>query len=322
MGSVSKLTYEIALKIKEREKNFLKVSPELSSSASVRFRNKTKNSRISGVTSEYTVVRNSSVEMGRFIRKRDIFGKKRVAVIGKIIHQELFPTIDPIKKNITIKSSKFKVIGVMKEKGYLMNMNLDNQVFIPLTTAQNLFGTKKISAIYIQAPSSAEVKTAMLKTEKILKKSLDEDDFVLNTQAELLSTFESIMSILTIMLGAIAGISLVVGGIGIMNIMLVSVTERTREIGLRKAIGASERDITFQFLLEAVTLSIIGGVLGITIGFFGSFALHKFTILVPIVTFWSILVAFSFSALVGIFFGVYPAIKAGKLDPIVALRYE
>lgn len=322
LGGTSKLTYEHSLKIERKNNLNLKVGPMIMSKATVKYKKKSMDTSIAGVVPQYCIIRNYKITEGKFIDDFHLRSSKKVCTIGETVRQELFGKISPANKDIIIKGQKFKIIGVMDKKGYLGAMNLDDQIFIPLTTAQKLFGINNLSLIDVQVPSSEIIEQAQEEVKKILKKDLQEDDFSLLTQAEILETFSSIMAIFTIMLGSIAGISLLVGGIGIMNIMLVTVVERTKEIGLRKAIGAQDEDILFQFLLEAITLSIAGGIIGIILGIIGAHLLKTFTTLTPVITWWSVLLAFFFSLLVGVFFGVYPAHKASKLDPIVALRYE
>lgn len=320
-GGVNKLKFEYSEIIKKKLPE-VGVSPLLANNAMVKYKNNSSLTQITGITPKFQEVRNHYVESGRFINNRQIETKKRVCVLGKTVVKNLFQGANPIGKFIKIKGVKFLVIGVMRAKGYLMQIDFDDQIFVPLTTAQNLFGNDNISMIYIQTPSSQKVETISKEVRRILLKHLEEDDFVIHSQEELLSAFQSILSILTIMLGSIAGISLLVGGIGIMNIMLVSVTERIKEIGLRKAIGATEEDILMQFLLESITLSIIGGTVGIMLGSLGSVALSNYSDLHPKITIWAIILAFGVSTLVGVFFGVYPASKAANQDAIVALRYE
>lgn len=322
LGGVNKLTYEHALKLEKKTNLGLKIAPLLMNKSPVKYRKETTDTNIIGTTPEYKIVRNHKVVKGQFINNFHLSSAKKICTIGETVKNELFGNSSPVGKDITIKGVKFKIIGIMGKKGYLGAMDLDNQIFIPLTTAQNLFGVNNISVIDVQALSSDKISEAEEEVKKILGKELEKDDFSLLTQAEIISTFASIMGTLTIMLGAIAGISLFVGGIGIMNIMLVSVVERTKEIGLRKAIGAKDEDILFQFLLEAITLSISGGGIGIILGIIGAYLLKTFTTLTPVITLWSVFLAFFFSLVVGIFFGVYPAYRAAKLDPIVALRYE
>lgn len=321
MGMTNKLELEHAKDIKNGAEHIKEAVPILSGVTSVKYANLSRTADLAGTTPEYPEARNFSVEKGRFFSETDVEGLKRVCAIGATVQEDFFSSRNPIGEKITISGQKFTVIGVMGEKGAgSMGIDMDNQIFVPITVAQRILGTKKVSLILVQAKSQEDMDVALKETERVLLRKLDENDFTVLAQEELLSTFQSMMGTLTLMLGGIAGISLLVGGIGIMNIMLVSVTERTREIGIRKAIGARTFDILSQFVIEAVTLSVMGGTLGIILGVIGSQVLGRF--LPSMVTFWSIALAFLFSFAVGIFFGVYPAFKASKLDPIEALRYE
>ena len=215
---------------------------------------------------------------------------------------------------------KYTVIGVLGPRGAIFGIDLDNSIYIPIQQAQRQFGIDRLNTIYISASSAEAVKDIQTKATAYLQKRLSEDEFTVQTQEQTLSTISQITGVLSLALGGIAAISLIVGGIGIMNIMLVSVTERTREIGLRKAVGARSSDIRNQFLIEAITLSGLGGIIGIILGVVISFIIGRFfTTTVP---WWSIILSFGFSTMVGIIFGVAPAIRASRLDPIEALRHE
>jgi len=231
-GGVNKLKFEYS-EILQKKLPTVGVSPLLANNALVKYKDNSSVIQVTGVTPEFQQVRKHYLEAGRFINERHLETRKRVCVLGKTVVKNLFQGTNPLGKFIKIKGVKFLIIGVMQRKGFLMQIDFDDQVFIPLTTAQNLFGNDNISMIYIQTPSSQKVEIISKEVKRILLKHLEADDFVIHSQEELLSAFQSILSILTIMLGSIAGISLLVGGIGIMNIMLVSVTERTKEIGLR-----------------------------------------------------------------------------------------
>jgi putative ABC transport system permease protein len=316
-----------------------KVAPELMSSASVRSGKTDLMLSVSGVTPSYETVRNFPVATGSFISDTDLNGRARVAVLGSQVAERLFgANAYPIGATIQVNDVPFKVIGVLESKGGTGGMggNQDEVVLVPLSTAhQRLFpnyhsrrGEPQLSVIYVQVTSEDRMEAATNEINALLRtrhniRYQDEDDFTVINQKDLLSIFGQITGVLTLFLGAIAGISLLVGGIGIMNIMLVSVTERTREIGLRKAVGAKRRDILLQFLIESVILALIGGILGILLGAAGAFGISRLqSDLTAVVTPQSVALATGFSAAVGLFFGIYPATRASRLNPIDALRYE
>ena len=274
-----------------------------------------------GVSANMTDITNIEIAEGRPLSEADIDLSRNVVVIGQTVVEDLFGSTDPVGEDLTIGEEKFKVIGVLSEiSAQSIGVDMDSYAMIPITASQRMFGTDSVQTIMVQANSAEEIEEAINLTEGYMLKRLDEDDFSVVDQSSLLDTINSILGVLTAALGGIAAISLVVGGVGIMNIMLVSVTERTREIGLRKAIGAKPNDILMQFLIEAITLSVVGGMIGIIIGWGGSLLLNNF--FPTSVTPWSVALAFGVSAAIGTIFGVTPAIRASKLDPIDALRYE
>lgn len=285
------------------------------------------NSTIIGVTDDYPIVRNVSVEEGSFIGENHLRNIGRVAVLGPTVAQDLFGDSDPIGKTIRINKANFKVIGVLQAKGSGGFFNPDDTVFVPLTTMQKILaGGDFLSAISLSVESKElmtriqeEATFALAKKHKVDPQS---PDFSIVSQADILGTLTQVTDTFTIFLAAVAGISLIVGGIGIMNMMLTTVTERTREIGLRKAIGAKNKDISMQFLAEAVTLTFIGGVIGVILGWIISVAVSNFAGIATTVSISSVLLAFGVSAGIGIIFGYYPARRAASLNPIQALRYE
>ena len=312
------------------------VSPQVLRSTVVATGRRSTTAQVQGVTPEFADVRNWFPEIGGFIDQDDLNSRARVVVLGKTVVEDLFPDNPyPLEQTVKINDLPFRVIGVLEEKGGSEFGDTDNRVLVPLTTAQTrLFpsrsrsGERLVSIIMVQAVSEDRMDAAAQQIEAILRERhdidfTDDDDFSVVSQADLLSVFGQITGVLTTFLGAIAGISLLVGGIGIMNIMLVSVTERTREIGLRKAVGAKRRDILWQFLLEAMTLSLVGGIIGIALGALGAEIISALiddfrAVLSP----QAVLLATTFSAAVGLFFGIYPARRASLLNPIDALRYE
>jgi putative ABC transport system permease protein len=311
------------------------VAPEYGRSGAALRGKKEIGTSISGVTSEYESVRNFEPVMGEFIAQEHVNGRSRVAVIGDTVAEELFDEDEyPIGQTIKLNDVPFKVIGVLEEKGGGGFGDEDNVVMIPISTAQTrLFdagsvrGDLIISVIFIQVDTQDKMDAVADRITEVLRERhrisfRDDDDFTVVNQADLIQVFGQFTAVFTTVLGAIAGISLLVGGIGIMNIMLVSVTERTREIGIRKAVGAKRRDILLQFLIEAMVLSMLGGFVGILLGYGASMALAGLVDLQTVVTMGAILLATSFSAAVGLFFGIYPATRAARLNPIDALRYE
>jgi putative ABC transport system permease protein len=264
--------------------------------------------------------RNQAVEEGSFFTTAHVNSSKRVVVLGTDIVEELFEDQDPIGKKITISDQRYTVIGVLEEKGAFAGVSQDNLAYAPWTTVMDQNEMENIQSFWVTSESTETVQQTKDEVEEILLESLDEEDFSTMDTKSLLDTISSILSVMTAALGGIAAISLLVGGIGIMNIMLVSVTERTREIGLRKAIGATPKEILLQFLTEAVVFSVSGGLIGIAIGIAGSLIINQF--IQTTVALWSVALSFGVSSAVGIIFGVAPAAKAAKLDPIKALRYE
>ncbi|NLO97177.1 MAG: FtsX-like permease family protein [Peptococcaceae bacterium] len=284
---------------------------------------------IYGTTASYLKVRNKELQWGRFFTDQEVADYKRVAVVGSGVVESIMGSMDPgiIGKNIKIRNVPFQVIGVLQgsSTGFYFE---DNTVLIPITAAQlRLTGSKEVQEINVQAVSADDMQSAQEEIISLLRKAHklgpgQENDFEISNQEDILKAMEEATRTMTMLLGGIAAISLLVGGIGIMNIMLVSVTERTREIGIRKAVGAKESNILWQFLIEAVILSVIGGGVGILFGWGGSALASRFLGFPAVVTLSSVVLAVTFSALIGIVFGVFPARKASVLNPIESLRYE
>jgi len=294
----------------------------------LQYKDKNTEITVNGVSPEYQEVLNFWVERGRFIDSRDIKSSRNVVVLGQEVASELFEDEDPVGKDIVVNTSlsryKFRVIGVMESKGQMMFFNFNKQAYVPVTTAQKrLLHTKYVTSFLFQAENEESADHAVEQIDAILYQKLQDDTkYNIMSQEQILSTMESVMGIFTIMLTGIAAISLLVGGIGIMNIMLVSVTERTREIGIRMAIGAKRKDILLQFLFESIILCVVGGVIGIIAGWMLSKLIASIQGWPVLISFWAIVIALSFAILIGLFFGIYPANKASKMDPVEALRYE
>jgi putative ABC transport system permease protein len=295
------------------------VVPVVQAPATIRAGNRELRTTIAAATEEGPEVFNSEFTTGRHYNRSEYVTASRVVFLGSRVRDELFPNQDPVGKEVSINGQRFRVIGSIAAQGGSLTGDQDNQIYMPTTTAQRLLATDDLSSIIMKADDAEDVQQLKARVEQLLKPSFG-SEFTVFTQDETLGLLTQILGTLTFMLAGIAAISLLVGGIGIMNIMLVSVSERTREIGIRKAVGARTYDILSQFVIEAVVLSVIGGMLGISLGWAGALGLDRW---VPTqVTWWAVALAFFFSAAVGIFFGVYPAWKASRLDPIEALRYE
>ncbi len=295
------------------------VVPVLQAPGTLKAGNRQLRSTIAAANESGTEVFSASYVNGRHYNRSEHATASRVVALGATPADELFPGQNPVGRELFINGERFTVIGQLAKQGGTLSGDSDNQIYMPSTTAQRLLGTRDLSTIIIKAKDAEQIDLVKAQVEQTLRPKFG-DEFTVFTQEQTLGILSSLLGTLTVMLAGIAGISLLVGGIGIMNIMLVSVSERTREIGIRKAVGARTYDILAQFVIEAVLLSVAGGAIGIALGWGGSAALTRW---VPTeVTWWAVALAFTFSAAVGIFFGVYPAWKASRLDPIEALRYE
>lgn len=329
-GSLQTLTWEDADAIAGEVGEVEAVTAEFSRPAQAVHGTENTNTSVSGVTPSFEDVRNSRVTDGAFFSDADLTARSRVAVLGRTVVEHLFGdrNANPLGSSIKINRVAFTVIGVMEEKGATGFSDRDDIIYVPLTTAQRrLFGVQHVRVIYVKVRSAGEMDAAMEKVESVLRSRHRigpgaDNDFTIRNQADIVAAFQGVTRTMTLLLGGIAAVSLLVGGIGIMNIMLVSVTERTREIGIRKAVGATRRDILGQFLVESVVLSLTGGLIGVLLGIGGSGLISRLAGWTTLLSAASLVMAVSFAAAVGIFFGIYPAQRAAALDPIVALRYE
>ncbi len=328
-GEGARLTFEDAQAIVRQVDGIAAMSASVSQSYQLVAGNQNWSSRVEGTTPSNFSIQSLEIEDGRILNEKDLSSRGRVAVIGKTVADNLFPDGAPVGKVVRINKAPFQVVGVLKSKGQSgVGQDQDDIVYIPLTTAQNrMMGITYVQRITLQAENEGVINDVQAETEQVLRsrhkiKENDYDDFTVRNMAAIMDTMMETANSITMLLGCIAAISLLVGGIGIMNIMLVSVTERTREIGIRKALGATYNNILLQFLIEAMVIGIVGGTLGVVLGVGASFAISHFAEWNTVISMWAIVIAVVFSVGIGLFFGIYPARKAALLDPIDALRYE
>lgn len=313
--------------MKENSPHVSAAVPSVTSRLSIRVAGSAESKSVEGTTVDYLTVRNRTLLEGDFLNEEHIRYYRKVAVIGSQIATDFFGDGYAIGEKIRIAGQSFEIIGTLEAKGSSMGQNMDEVILIPITTMQRLIGRTTISTIYFGATDSDSTKVAMQEIEASLRSLYGSradrtNVYFISSMDDLLETINTATQTLTIMLAGIAGISLLVGGIGIMNIMLVSVTERTREIGIRKAMGAKRRDVLIQFLIEAVILSLFGGFVGLLLGIAIALAISTIAGWAPYISISAVIMALTFSISIGIFFGLYPANRASKLDPIEALRYE
>jgi len=320
--SVSRLRLEDARRVGDAVGDQRRVAVTVASGEIARVGARRASVNVNGTNENIPDVFDRVVARGTFLSASDVEVRRRVAVLGADPAEALFPDRDPIGKSITIGGVRFRVIGVLTRVGTALGVNRNQEVFVPVTAAQRLFGVDRIDAIAVKAVRSEDIPTEQRLIHEVISAAHPEQEYQVLTQQDILGVIGRVLSVLTLVLASIAGISLVVGGVGVMNIMLVSVSERTREIGLRKAVGARTRDVLRQFLLEAVALTVSGGVVGIALGVVIAVAVARFSPLPALITWWSLVLAFGVSVVVGIFFGVWPARKAARMQPLVALHYE
>ena len=328
-GEGVKLTYDDMQAIEKQVDGIANITASVNRSYQMVAGNQNWTSRVEGTTPSSFTISSLDVEDGRVLNERDLVSRGRVAVIGKTVADSLFPEGNPVGKIMRINKAPCQVIGVLKSKGQgSMGMDQDDVVYVPLTTAQNrMMGITNVQRITVQAENENVINDVQADVEQVLRtrhkiKEGANDDFTIGNMAQIMETMMSTANNITILLGCIAAISLLVGGIGIMNIMLVSVTERTREIGIRKALGATYNNILLQFLVESMVIGIIGGTLGVMLGIGASCIISSMAGWNTVISVWAIVIAVIFSVGIGLFFGIYPARKAALLDPIDALRYE
>jgi len=327
--SASTITLADAEAIAREVPDVVAVSPEVSTTAQAIANGRNWSTSISGESPDYLKIRDWKLSSGSMFTDREVRSAAKVAVIGSKTAKQLFGPLDPVGQSVRVKNIPFVIIGLLESKGAGMGgQNQDDRIIIPYTTAmKRLTGERYLRSINLQIASASRMEIAQQQITSLLRQRHNlgtgkDDDFNIFNQKEIADTVNSISKVITLLLGSIAGISLFVGGIGIMNIMLVSVTERTREIGIRIAVGAQPGDIRLQFLIEAITLSLLGGLIGVACGIGASRLVEAVADFKAVVSTGSVFLAFGVSSVIGIFFGFYPAHKAAGLDPIVALRYE
>jgi putative ABC transport system permease protein len=323
-GSAHKLTLEDELAVTRRSLSTDGVSGVVQGAATLRYQERRRDSMSLGVGVRLSEIRNISVDQGRWFTEEDVTGHRRYVVIGRTVQQELFGAENPLGKTLKVNDTEFRVIGLLEHKGQSLGMDMDDLALIPSTTSLDLYSLEGFTAILARAKDKASTNAAIEEITDILKRRHNNQvDFTIISQDEMLATVNTIMGTMTAVLAAIASIALVVGGIGIANIMLVSVRERTREIGVRRAVGATKTTILMQFLVEAIVISTLGGVIGLSLGA-GIIALARVAVPgLPVqLSLWVVLTALGFAALVGVLSGVMPARSAAKLDPVEALRFE
>lgn len=317
----NKISYNEAVKFSELD-NIKGMYCMNDGSAEVRYKENNNKFKIIGTTESYLDLRNLEIIKGRFLLSNDIDNKSKIAILGKNVAEEIFKHNDPIGESVIVGGVPYKVVGLLCEEGGNLMGSCDDSIIMPISSAANMLKSRAVKSIYIEADNSKNIDKVVQQTRKKLKKSFDEDDYKIINQQHIFKVVNKVQNTLKLVMAIIAGISLIVAGIGIMNIMLVAVSERTKEIGIRKALGAKQRDILSQFLIESLVISFIGGILGAVIGVIGSFIITLILDVRYELSWVSMFISISFSMIVGILFGIIPADKASKLKPIDALRYE
>ncbi len=324
-GAVNIFTLQLGEELKKKSPDVEELVPSIQSGGLLKYGQNSYQASIVATASGYENIFNHTIAEGRFLIAEDVDSYRKVVVLGSAVAEELFSNENPLGKKIIVQMGQgrfiFEVVGVLESKGQVMFFNFDNQVYIPVTTMmKRMTGSKYVDSYSAQAMDSEE---AIKQVEFLLSKKLEDPDlYNVTSQEEILETIQQVSSTMILMLAGIAGISLLVGGIGIMNIMLVSVTERTREIGTRKALGAKKKDILIQFIIEALVMSLVGGTVGLILGWGVSVLVSRYGGWTPTLSTFSVVIGIGFSSAVGLIFGIYPAMKAAKLNPVEALRYE
>jgi len=324
ISTIRKLSLDDLNLLKHRCTTSLGVNAVISGGGTAKYMNRERDLMIIGTNETYSEVHQFPVASGEFISEEDVTARRKVVSIGKNVQSELFNNESPLGKVMSVAGAKFRVVGVMSPKGQSLGFDLDDMVYIPVTVAMDLFNQEGLTRISIKASSPSNIGPATEEVRELLKKNHgNNEDFTIISQADMLSTFDKIANTMQLVIMGIASISLLVGGIGIMNIMLVTVKEKTREIGIRIAVGAERIDIMIQFLIESITISLLGGLVGLVLGVISiiifNVSVDEFRVQF---TAWIFFLSFGFSVAVGVLFGVFPARRAAMMNPIDALRYE